>query len=247
MADIEITCQKCSTVTTVSEFADDSSLQCRSCGAHIEKPGALATAAAAQQQGEGAEFSSPPPTQSGLRLAKRKREYTAPADGSDEALKSIVDAAAAAEDPASQGQDVPLELRPEVKPDTKRVSHAAIAGALFLVLGGTMGWLRYGGGLPPQYLALATKYGWIAVMTFHIIIVLKAMTDGMMQGILCLLVPGYSLFYLFAISDDFYLRAVFGGLLVGLGQDAAVKLNMYAAQIAEVAHGFIARGGGDIR
>jgi len=247
MADIEISCQKCSTVTTVSEFADGSGLQCRSCGARIEKPGALATAATAQQQEEGAEFTAPPPTKSGLRLAKRKREYTAPAEGSDEALKSIVDAAAASEDPASQGQDAPLELRPEVKPDTKRVSHAAIAATLFVVLGGTMGWLRYGGGLPPQHLALAAEYGWVAVMAFHIIIVLKAMTDGMMQGILCLLVPGYSLFYLFAISDNFYLRAVFGGLLVGLGQDAGVKLNMYASQMADIAHGFIARGGGDIR
>ena len=110
-----------------------------------------------------------------------------------------------------------------------------------------MGYLRYGGGLPPEYLALAAEYSWIVFMAFHIIVVLKAMTDGMMQGILCLLVPGYSLFYIFAVSDDFYLRAVFGGLLIGIGQDSAIKINMYASQLADVAHGFIAEGGGDIR
>jgi ribosomal protein S27E len=244
MADIEITCPQCATVTTVSEFADDTNLQCRSCGARIEKPGGLA--AAAQQKETEATFSVPPPTQSSLRLAKRKREYTAPAEGSDDVLKAIVDTPTD-NGPASQGQDGPLELRPEVKPDTRRVSHAAIAGALFLVLGGGMGYLRYGGGLRPDYLALSAEYGWIAVLAFHVIVVLKAMTDSMMQGILCLLVPGYSLFYIFAVSDDFYLRAVFGGLLVGLGQDAAVKLNMYASQMANVAHDFIQRGGGDIR
>lgn len=240
MADIQITCSKCSAKTTVSEFVDGSNLQCRSCGARLEKPGALAAAAATKGEGA-AEFSTPPPTQPGLRLAKRQREYTAPAGESEDVLKAIANAQPPPE------EETPLELRPEVKPDTRRVSHAAIAAILFVVLGGLMGWLRYGGGLRADYLALAAEYGWIIVMAFHVAIVLKAMTDGMMQGILCLLVPGYSLFYIFAISDDFYLRAVFGALLIGLGQDAAFKLNMYASQVADVAHGFIQRGGGDIR
>ena len=118
MADIEITCAKCSATTTLSEFADASNLQCRSCGARIEKPGALAAAVAAHKEAEQAsQAAPPPPTQSGLRLAKRKREYTKPEEGADDVLKSIVDTPA---DAAPQGEDGPLELRPEVIPDTKR-------------------------------------------------------------------------------------------------------------------------------
>ncbi len=242
MADIQISCAKCSAVTTVSEFADATHLHCHACKALIEKPGALTAEVCTQRKEDGtAPFSAPPPTQSGLRLAKRKREYTTPDDGADEALKSIVDV------PATQGQDVPLELRPEVKPERSSVSHAAIAGALFLALGGGLGYLRYGGCLRPDLLALSAEYSWIVFLTLHSIVVLKAITENMLQGILCLLVPGYSLFYIFAVSDNFYLRAVFGGLLVGIGQDSAIKLNMYASQIASVAHGFIAEGGGDIR
>jgi len=238
VADIEITCPNCATVTTISEFVDDAKLQCRSCGAHLEKPGALAQAAKC----EGTPVSPPPPTQSGLRLAKRQREYTAPpTDEGDNALKAIVEA------PATQGQTVPLELRPEIKDDTRRINHAAIAAALFVVLGGAMGYLRYGNILPEDILALTVEYSWIAFVAFHAMIVLKAMTDNIMQGILCLLVPGYSLFYIFTISDDFYLRAALAGLLVGIGQDTSIKLTAYASTITQIVNGFIAEGGGSIR
>jgi hypothetical protein len=236
MADIEITCSQCATVTTVSEFVDDSNLKCRKCGTPIEKPGNPKTAA-----GKPGSDAPPSPTQSGLRLAKREREYTPLPENADGEIVPIVPP------PPPEDRSGSLELRPTIKDDKSHVNHAAIAAALFVVLGGGMGYLRYGGILRPDILVLMAEYAWVVFALFHIMIVLKSMTDSMLHGILSLFVPGYSLFYIFTISDDFYLRAILAGVLVGIGQDAAYKLNIYALEIANYVHAFIAGGGGDIR
>ena len=78
-------------------------------------------------------------------------------------------------------------------------------------------------------------------------LVIKAMSDSMMQGILCLFIPGYSFYYLFLVTDEFYLRAIVAALLVGIGQDAAIELQAHAADIAKSINHFMASGGGDIR
>jgi hypothetical protein len=238
MADIEITCPQCTTVTTVSEFVDDSNLQCRKCGKPIEKPGDPQTTAAKQNS----DAPPPPaPTQSGLRLAKRKREYTPLPEDADGEIVPLI------QPPPPEDRSGTLELRPTIKDNKSRINHAAIAAALFVVLGGCMGYLRYGGILRPDMLVLVAEYSWVAFALFHVMIVVKAMTDSMLQGILSLLVPGYALFYIFTVSDDFYLRAILAGVLVGIGQDAAYTINLHALDIANYVHGFIAGGGGDIR
>lgn len=242
MPDIDLTCPDCETVTTLSEFVDESKLICRKCKKQLQKPGALAAAVAANAaKGRKNEFTPPVPTQSGLRLAKRKREYTDPSAEAASVLETI-----AAKHPHN-AEDQDLELRPQIEDNKSHINHAAIASGIFVILGGGMGYLRYGEVLPPDILAMSIEYSWIAFMAFHAMIVLKAITDNMLQGILCLLVPGYSLLYLFTISDDFYLRAVLAGLLVGIGQDSAVQLSAHAAVIGGTIHGFIAGGGGDIR
>ncbi len=247
MADLNIACPSCSSVTTISEFVDDSKLICRSCGAKLDRPGPLASAIAGQQK-QNAPDGTTPPTTSKLRLAKKEKKYSTPADGDDDAVQAIIDG------PATQGQDGPLELRPKIKDNKKHTSHALIAGIVFIILGGIMGYMRYGWVFPEnmktivlEFRMLSAEYSWIIYLAFHAMIVLKALTENIMQGILCLLVPGYSLFYIFIISDDFYLRAVLAGLLAGVGQDAFLHLNEYAMNIAKSVHHFIASGGGDIR
>ncbi len=238
MADIEITCPQCTTVTTVSEFVDDANLQCRECGKPIEKSGDPKTDAPKQNS----DAPPPPaPTQSGLRLAKRKREYTPLPEDADGEIAPIVPP------PPPEDRSGTLELRPTIKDNKPRINHALIAVALFVALGGGMGYLRYGGILRPDILVLMAEYSWIAFAVFHLMIVAKAMTDSMLHGILSLLVPGYALFYIFTVSDDFYLRAILAGVLVGIGQDAAYTINIFVLDITSIVNGFIAGGGGDIR
>jgi hypothetical protein len=236
MADLSITCTKCKAVTVVSEFVDEAHLKCSECGAALEKPGALEQAALSSAKNAAA-----PLPRSKLRL--RKNTETDPlqedATPDDSAIKNIIQAA------DEDAQDS-LDLRPEVK-SGGGVPHALLAGLIFLVLGGALGYLRYGGVLPEKYLTYSVEYAWIAALVIHFLIVIKAMTENMMQGILSLLIPGYSLYYLFGVSDSFYLRAVVGALLIGIGQDAAVMLREHAGHIAGIVNGFIAGGGGDIR
>lgn len=123
-----------------------------------------------------------------------------------------------------------------------RISHHIVAWVLFLGLGAGMWTLRYGGYLPTPYLQTLQEYAPVVILAFHVLIVLKAFQDSLFQGILCLLVPGYSLVYLFFINDDFYGRAVFAGLLVGMAEDSLLygqdKLGaMYDAITAWLAGG----------
>lgn len=239
MADINITCPKCQSETTISEFVDASNLKCHSCGATLEKPGGLIQAATKETNSDG---TTPPAGKSKLRVKRRKKEPLITEPNAGASLKDIVNQAG--------NYDVnnveKIKLHPKVKNKENHINHATIAGLLFLVLGGAMGYLRYGNILPDKYLDISVQYSWIVLLVFHGAITLKALTDNMMQGILCLLVPGYSLFYLFAVSDNFYLRAIFAGLLIGIGLDAAAELKVRAGALAKIAGDFIASGGGNI-
>jgi len=237
VADIAITCHHCKSVNTLSQFVDDTQLRCRACGERILKSGKAPDAV----EGEGPEASDAPRKQSTLRLAKRRQESPETTAEEPSTLTPIF--------PTSPTDDPnrKLEIRPKVNVTRRGISHALVAAGLFVVLGGVMGYLRYGGVLSPKHLALAAKYAWIVIVGFYVMIVIKAMTDNMLQGILCLLVPGYVLYYIFAVSDEFYLRALLAGALIGFGQDASVTLNRVALSAADSVHHFIEGGGGDIR
>ena len=237
MADIDITCQKCGTKTTISEFADDSNLKCVSCNESLEKPGGLIQDATKHKTDD---TIATIPSKSKLRVARRKKE-TAEAE-SQSSLKNIVEEAESSNDETGDK----LKLRPKVKAKKSGINNTILAFLLFLVLGVGTGYLRYGDVLPANIIELSIQHSWIVFLVFHVTITLKAMTDNIMQGILCLLVPGYSLFYLFAISDNFYMRAAVAGILIGIGQDAAAELKVRAGAVTQVASKFISSGGGDI-
>ncbi len=240
MADINITCHKCQTETTISEFVDDTNLKCRSCGVTLEKPGGLIQAATKDSS---TKDTTTIKVKSKLRVARRKKEPTITEEEGQASLKYIVNQSKN----DNENNDKKVTLRPKVKAKKSLINHTIIAGLLFLVLGGTLGYLRYGEVLPDKYLNMSAQYAWIVFLAFHGMITIKALSDNMLQGILCLLVPGYSLFYIFAISDNFYLRAIFAGLLIGIAEDAATEIKARATIIADGASKFISSGGGDVR
>jgi hypothetical protein len=125
------------------------------------------------------------------------------------------------------------------------VRHHWYAWALFAALAALAAWLRYGGGLPPAALQHLGIYAVYVALALHVIVILKAFEDSVFRGILCLLIPFYSLYYILAVSDAVYLRAVVGGLLVVIGQDAAIVLNERFTHAVAFVHAWIASGGGD--
>ena len=108
-----------------------------------------------------------------------------------------------------------------------KVQHAMIAAVIFVVLGTAAGLCRYGGILPQRYLDFWRLEAIWVFLAFHILILLKAIKESVFQAILCLLVPGYSLYFVFLRCDDFYLRAVVAALLIGGGQDGLELFTEY--------------------
>lgn len=211
MADIQLTCTRCFTVTGVSEFVDDSALVCRSCGAKLTRP-------------EREEAQS------------KKHKMAAERPGVEPTGTS------------GYKEGNPAELWPGGRNAPKltkktRVMHHWYALAIFVVFGSVMGYLRYGGGLDVSRLAVLHAYAAPAALVLHLLIILKAFEDQVFQGILCVLVPFYSIFYLFAVCDSVYIRALVGGLLVGIGQDAAEVTQIEFFRVCEFVRAWISRGG----
>jgi hypothetical protein len=90
------------------------------------------------------------------------------------------------------------------------------------------------------------KYGPYAVLVLHVTLVLMAFQDAVFQGILCLLVPLYSFYWLFMVTDQFMMRAVVAGILVGVGQDSVAFYQVVMNDTYRVVSTWIKSGGGDV-
>lgn len=210
---------------------------------------------------------SPPPVGgSRLKLAKQQREQleAAQAEKNETAAEPKKSKSKSAEvkskpEEAFKTEDIfkpqTLELHPKTKTKQKGASHVVLSSLVFLFIGGIMGYLRYAAELgwpgsdrlPVEQITNVMQYAWIAILVLNFIVVFRAMSDNMFQGLLCLLIPGWSVIYLLFISDNFYLRAFFFGCLVGVGQDGGMQLYGYAADFMQGISEFINSGGGAIR
>ena len=131
------------------------------------------------------------------------------------------------------------EVDPYFKPPTPikpkkdfTIGQHIIAWVLFLGLGTLMFFIRYKEFLlDDTQREMMTTFAPIVVIAFHVLIVLKAFSDNVLHGVLALFVPGYSFIYLLFISDDFYARAVFAALMVGMGADAWASISEYVTNI----------------
>ncbi len=265
MADIEYRCSACGKPRVVSEFAEPSRLKCAACGGPLQKSGG-APSAPVPVPDTGAGTPAPIPVTapapaggSRLKVAKQQREqletevverFTPP--------KGKVPKAPAPEE-TFQADDLlrqtPLELHPRVKTRRKGTRHTLLAFLLFALIGAATGYLRYGSemnlpgsqNLPAKLITDLMQYAWGGILLLNVIVVLKALSDNMFQGILCLLIPGWTVVYLLFISDNFYLRAVFFGCLVGIAQDGSLQLYEIAANAMSAVTNFINSGGGAVR
>ena len=103
------------------------------------------------------------------------------------------------------------------------------AWLLFVVLVVTLAYLRFAkGALPPDTLHTLRMAGIGCIFLFHAVVIVYAFTDEAFQGVLCALIPGYSLYYLFFLADQFYLRAVMAALLVTFGLDTFSATKRFA-------------------
>jgi DNA-directed RNA polymerase subunit RPC12/RpoP len=218
MADVMLKCDRCGKTVTVSEFVDREAIACRECGGKLIRPGE-------QDAPSRRRFTIKPP------MAQHEERS---ADRAEPRLSPEVQ-------PAQVG---PARRRPLL-----RFRHVAAGWALFALVGGFLAWVRYGGGPAPAWLreALRPPVGPLVILGFHLLIVLRAFKESFFHGILCALVPFYSFYYLFLVTDAFYLRALCAAWLVGTVQDAVGFYQQWLQEVIRTVDAFIASGGGEVR
>ena len=121
-----------------------------------------------------------------------------------------------------------------------------ISWGIFLALGGLMGALRYTNILPSEYLKMMKDYGPYVMAGIYLILILDAFKTGAFTGILALLIPFYPFYYLFMVSDNFYLRAVIAGICVGIGEDSLYFYQAHFSAIFDDIQRWLNSGGGDL-
>ncbi|MBA4389263.1 MAG: hypothetical protein C0404_14920 [Verrucomicrobia bacterium] len=221
MADVEIKCPQCGKVITVSEFADKSSLSCHFCGQKLARPEEAVV--------------GPRPTVRSLKIQDPKTRQSEVAKGQ--------------EPPATEWRfhKHTSKLHQDDSSTPKRSKQHVLGWILFVVLGIIMGVVRYGNVLQPKHMEMFQSYSPIIIVAFHVMIILKAFKHSVFHGVLCVLIPGYSLYYIFLASDDFIIRALVAGTLVGIGQDAWVFYSQQASEIYAYVTDWIRSGGGNVR
>lgn len=248
MADIEISCASCSKTLKISQFVDKSALVCPYCKNKVQ-PDAAPPEPAPETKGKGSFFSGERRLKLKEMEAKPTTLFKSPEQLAEEAAaakkaKKDRKGGAPEEEPKKPG-DV---CTAEVKEHEQRVevfSHHRISWLIFITLAGLAYFARYGaGGLyAPQIKAYADYCAW-AIVAMNVVIIAVSAKDSIFQSVLGLLIPGYSFYWLFLVSDNFYLRAIFGGILIAIGQDGGLVIQEVLAGWFKTVNSFISSGGG---
>lgn len=220
MADITVECAGCKAKVLASEFAD--AVTCRSCG----RVTPVRAPAAASAQTEGAAQAAKKP--SGLKL----KEESAHGGG----IKPTPEIAEIAKRVKARADG-----RPKVR--AQWANHPLVAWGVFIVLGGLSAWARFGKVLPEEYEQMMITWGPVVALFFHAMVVVDAFGDSVLNGSLSLIIPPYAIYYLFAVCDKFILRALYFGVLAGVGLDTYVVLKKFSVEAYIKVNSFITSGG----
>ncbi len=259
MADISYVCPSCGGSRMVSEFADPQKIRCAAC--EVLMHGAADTPAPAEPTADTTP-PPPPPTHSNETTSKSTSgQAPEPPPASPAANRpkpqrlklarernapKQTDTPAKSEPVLPPPPSAPLDLHPKTKRKKPLISNTFLVFLTFLLVGSASGFVRYGGLVPPDILDLIRTYSWAGILFLHLLITVRALSTDIMQGILCLLIPGWSLFYL-AISDQFFLKAIVFGLLIGLMEDGGMQIFAFTSDVLSSIQEFISSGGGDLR
>ncbi|MEI6148427.1 MAG: hypothetical protein WCS01_04965 [bacterium] len=217
MADVTITCATCGNQITVSEFVSSESILCMKCKATVPIPPREAPAPVSATLKLAMAPPTPPPApvpdppkQSWLR--SRQRHQTSQAAKPASAFSEL-------------SRYLPSATRLAQRRRSSRAKSRIWPFVLFVLLTAILTWLRYWpGALPARDLPTLILWGIWGVVGLHIMVILYAFDDDPFHGVLCAIIPGYSLYYLFGHSDQFYLRAIAMALLIAFGWDTSLAV-----------------------
>lgn len=217
MADLIITCPTCGNTIPVSEFVDADRLFCMKCKTKIQVPERITEPNVMAQRLKLAveippEPTPPPePAQSGRQ--NKKNLFKSP-------------------EPNDVRQYLPKAKKKIQKRRATAFEAKVLPWLLFVVLTLILSWLRYWPGALQDDILSALISGGVWVLLFiHITVICYAFGDDSFYGILCLIIPGYSLYYLFIQADQMILRSTMAALMIAFGWDAVLAAQQLWAEV----------------
>jgi hypothetical protein len=225
VADVEYTCPQCAKTIKVSEIVDPKSVICRPCRVPMTRAGAEEVKVKAKAGKEKLKF-----------RPKEEPVITSPE----------VFALSEANGLKPEGQDTTYaKVEKKAMKKTFGSRSYILSWLLFAVMAFVAYYARYGGYFKPAQLKEFAPYAAFIVVALHITITLRAFKDSVFQGILCLIIPGYSAYYMLSSMEEYYLRAVVCSILIGVGQDGGKVIAEIASDRVDKINAWIQSGGGD--
>ncbi|MBP7829069.1 MAG: hypothetical protein KA248_04045 [Kiritimatiellae bacterium] len=199
MADIQLKCAQCGKETAVSEFVSVEALTCPACGAALCMP-------------ERKEEAAP------LKIRLQERESKTGLTGREMDVDVLARAVAAKETDSVLGEV--HKARTQVRKSTG----LWLWVILLLVGGGLVGWQHaVAEGLGPEWLAdgypvVRSVVSGLAMVTVLVV----AFYESWVQGVLCLLLPFYILYYSIVRMEFNLVRGLFLGVCVALAAEVKI-------------------------
>jgi len=216
MADMTLKCAQCSKTLTVSEFVDTTAVSCPECGSKLQP----ATTGGIQ----------PPVEQKRTWKVAHRPETRQGPERPEETLAKV-------------GKKERKKDKEFKRSNRARGQRIGTGWLLFVLLGGITGALRWGGFMGDTYIEMLKSYGALLILVFYVVILFRAFEDSAFSGIVSLVFPPYSVYYLFAVSDDYVLRGVVAGTIVGFGYECGISLTEQSAVVFQTVNDWIMRGG----
>jgi len=205
MSDIIVTCAQCGNNITVSEFVTAKVITCMKCKWQVPIPERQPDPAAAASK---------------VKLTIAKPQATTPA--AEPPITAIFDRKKVKSANKNNVQQY-LPKGMKIRKRARKISTfelKVLPWLLFVILLLVLGWLRYDpAALSPDIHQNLIQGGVWALLLMHVSVICLAFGDDTFCGILCFIIPGYSVYYLFTQANQILLRSLVGALLIVFGWD----------------------------
>lgn len=219
MADIIITCPSCGNQIAVSEFVSAESLTCMKCKTSVPIPREMPAGTESARPRLQLHHDAPPPTPVQAPPPPRKRSLFG-------ARKHTPAKAASLGNTLGTVQASMPSIRRRVR--KRRFSswtNTVMPWIVFVILTLVFCYLRYWPkALPAARLDMLITGAIGALAFLHVSVIVYAFGEDPFHSVLCALIPGYSIYYLFTQADQFILRALAAALLIAFGVDTSIAI-----------------------
>ena len=196
MADITITCGTCGNRITISEYVDAEFMTCMKCRTKVPIPRKPPEQAPAAQ----------------LKLAAGMRGAMEPATDEPHKGPTLIEE-------VQQNTPFMKRMRKQKRRTWTWGATLAACGVCVALTAGLI-YLRFWAPLPPGKHDLVVNGALWLLALMHLSVIVAAFTEDIFHGIMCALIPGYTIYYLFFHVDRYFQRAIVAALLLAFGIDA---------------------------